>query len=150
MNKFIILLLSILFLTSCSENRSYESYEDKAIESETPIPTMVSTEEAYTHLISEKLQDYFEKQKITKNHPDFKSKLDTGIILSPNQDSISSILILEKINTKEFDSLALKTVISYYNSVKKDTIISKIERTKVIIEGEEVISSKVTFKNYQD
>lgn len=149
MNKFIV-LLSILFLVSCSENRSYESLEDKVVEFEIPIPTMVSTEEAYTDLISEKLQDYFEKQKIAKNHPDFKSQLDTDIILSPNQDSISSILILEKINTKEFDSLALKTVISYYNSTKKDTIISKIERRKIMIEGEEITSSKVTFKDYQD
>lgn len=143
MNKCITYLLCIIFLVSCAENRSPEY--SKEVELSSPIAPALSTNDAYTLLITEKLYDYFEKQKIAIQHPEFKSqsyKSTPPLILN---DSISSITILDEIPTKTFDSLALQTVISYYNNRHQDTIIAQIQRTKVMIEGKEVISSKVKF-----
>lgn len=145
MNKCIIYLLCIVFLISCAENRSPEYSKEAEVSSPT-FPTL-STEEAYTILITEKLYDYFEKQKITQQHPDFKSQ---SYINTPSlifNDSIASITILDEIPSQTFDSLKLQTVISYYNHRHQDTIVAQIQRTKIIIEGKEVVSSKVTFTN---
>lgn len=148
MNKC-IKLLCIICIIGCSENRSPEYNTSSKMEDAAPTSTTITIEDAYTLLITEKLQDYIDTQKITKNHPDFKQQGIHSVPILHPQDSVLKITILDKISTREFDSLELKTVISYYNSTKKDTIISKIERTKIIIEGEEITSSKVTFRDYK-
>lgn len=148
MNKCTTYLLCIVFLISCAENRSPEYSKEAEVSS--PIPTTLSTEDAYTLLITEKLHDFFEKQKITIQHPDFKSQPHKNTPSLIFNDSIASITILDEIPSQAFDSLALQTVISYYNNRHHDTILAHIQRTKTIIEGKEVISSKVMFKKMKE
>ena len=109
-------------------------------------PEMISPEDAYSILISEKLQDYFEKQKIIKQHPEFESNTTPNTPLLSVNDSIIDISVIDNIQTPDFDSISLKTVVSYHSNIKKDTIVSKIKRSRIVIEGEQIISSKVTFK----
>lgn len=155
MNKFITLLALLLLIISCAhEKRSYEidMIEESKSESFSASKT-ISTEDAYNILIEEKLQEYFEKKKITKDHPEFNSKKNTDTPSLSLNDSIISITVIDTIKTAAFDSIALITVVSYYNKTEKDTILSKIKRTKISIEGEEIISSKVTFQkknNFSD
>lgn len=148
MNKFITLLAIFLLMASCSNNNRYE----KGIESAAPAVDavsdydVISPEDAYSILISEKLQEYFEKQKIIKKHPDFDAIVTTKAPLLSIKDSIIDIAIIDKIPSPDFDSIALKTVVSYHNNAQKDTIISKIKRSRIVIEGEQIISSKVKFE----
>lgn len=146
MNKFITYLLCLLFLISCAENKSPEY--SKEVELSSPTLPILSTEDAYTLLITEKLHDFFEKQKIAIQHPDFKSQPHENTPPLILNDSIATITILDEIPIQEFDSLELQTVISYYNHRHQDTIVAQIQRTKVMIEGKEVVSSKVKFKKH--
>jgi len=142
MNKFITLITLVFLITSCSNNENYESkiHMEAVSEVET-----ISTEDAYSILIEDKLRDYFEKQKITKNHPEFNTKLNKDRPLLLLNDSIKSITVIDKVPNEEFDSISLKTIVSYYSDNKTDTIFSKIKRSKILIESEEIISSKVIF-----
>lgn len=146
MNKFITYLAVLLLIASCAHSESNE----KAKEVVAPILDVasydvLSIEDAYNLLVSEKLQDYVEKQKILKKHPEF----DTGLVSNPSiltvNDSITRIVVIDNIQTKDFDSIALKTVVSYHSKSQNDTIISKIIRSKVVVEGEQFISSKILF-----
>lgn len=148
MNKFITLLIILLFISSCANN---ERYEKSMEESAAPVADIanyeaVSQEDAYSILISEKLQEYVEKQKIIKQHPEFDTNATANPSLLSVNDSIIDISVIDNIPSPDFDSIGLKTVISYHNSIKKDTIISKIKRSRIVIEGEQIFSSKVTFE----
>ena len=148
MNKFIT-LLTLLLLISCSNNKRYEN----TIEATSPVVDAidydaVSPKDAYNILITEKLQEYFEKQKIIKQHPEFESDATPSTSLLSINDSIIDISIIDNIQSPDFDSISLKTVVSYHKKARKDTIISKIKRSRIVIEGEQIISSKVRFKKY--
>ncbi len=147
MNKFITLFILLLCIVSCSNNERYKEVMESVTAADYDA---VSTEDAYSILISEKLQEYFEKQKIIKNHPEFESNLTTNSSLLLMNDSIIDISIIDNIPSPDFDSISLKTVISYYNNTQKDTILSKIKRSRIVIEGEQIISSKVRFEENEE
>jgi len=146
MNKFITLIIFVLLIASCTSNERNADYDENKthLEAVAEVET-ISTEDAYSILIEDKLYDYFEKQKITKNHPEFNTKLNKDRPLLLLNDSIKSITVIDKVPNEEFDSISLKTIVSYYSDNKTDTIFSKIKRSKILIEDEEIISSKVIF-----
>ena len=148
MNKFITLLIILLFITGCANNERYEKSMDESAASVADIANYeaISPEDAYSILVSEKLQEYFEKQKIIKQHPEFDITTTTKTPILSVKDSIIDISVIDNIPFPDFDSISLKTVISYHNSIKKDTIISKIKRSRIVVEGEQIISSKVKFE----
>jgi len=146
MNRLIKYLAVVILMISCAEN----DYNAKTKESASPIVTIsdsdvISTEDAYSLLISERLHEYFDKQKILKQYPLFNSNSNTYQSLFSNNDSIIDVKVINNIQSPDFDSTSLKTVVSYYNSNDKDTLMSKIIRTRIVIEEEEYISSKVLF-----
>ena len=146
MNKVILFIGLCVLLVGCSKNNNSMSdriYKEKA-------PVMISLENAYEVLIQEKIQDHIDTQKLQSQYPDFKQNVDTIALLNLNyQETIADIILLDSITPENASNKNIRTVIIYANN-KQDTILSNITRTKVIIDGEEIISSKVILKAYKE
>ncbi|SNS08901.1 hypothetical protein [Dokdonia pacifica] len=146
MNKVILFIGLCVLLGGCSKNNNSMSdriYKEKA-------PVTISLENAYEVLIQEKIQDHIDTQKLQSQYPDFKQNVDTMALLNLNyQETIADIILLDPITLENASNKNIRTVIIYANN-KQDTILSNITRTKVIIDGEEIISSKVILKAYKE
>ena len=147
MNK-VILFISLCVLLGCSNRESFAPTNDSISKEKAPVT--ISLENAYEVLIQEKIQDHIDTQKLQSQYPDFKQNVDTMALLNLNyQETIADIILLDPITPENASNKNIRTVIIYANN-KQDTILSNITRTKVIIDGEEIISSKVILKAYKE
>lgn len=138
MNKFIFILMIIICI-GCSDNMSKKENDSVAFS------PSITSENAYSILISEKIQDYFDTKKLMQKYPDFNKPSESNLSFLEAKASIESVTIIDPINTSHIEKQELKTVISYEGNKENDTIISRIEKSKIIIDDEEVTSTKVTF-----
>lgn len=147
MNKA-ILFICVCVLLGCSNRESFTPTNDSISKEKAPVT--ISLENAYKVLIQEKIQDHIDTQKLQSKYPDFKQNVDTMALLNLNyQETIADIILLDPITPENASNKNIRTVIIYANN-KQDTILSNITRTKVIIDGEEIISSKVILKAYKE
>ncbi|WP_299683375.1 hypothetical protein [uncultured Dokdonia sp.] len=143
MNKA-ILFIGICMVLGCS-NREYSTSTNDTIAKE-KAPITISLEDAYKALILEKIQDHIDTEKLQDQYPNFKQPIDTTTSLHINhQETIQDITLLDTIIQDDTSTTDIRTIITY-TSNKKDTIIATIARTKVILDDEEIISSKVILR----
>ncbi len=145
MNKGIF-FICVCLLIGCSNKKDFAPLNESTVAESAPAITI---ENAYTLLIQEKIQDHIDKQKLKQQYPNFKLSPDSVTTLYiEDKATIQTIELLDTIILDDEKAMDIRTVI-IYDTNKRDTIIATLQRSKVTIEGEEVISSKVILKNYQ-
>lgn len=144
MNKKIF-FACLWVLIGCSNHKEFTPSNSDS----TVAPQPVAIEDAYALLIQEKIQDHIDKQKLRQQYPNFKVKTDsTATLYIEDKAVIETIELLDPIPLENEKTVNIRTVIIYENN-RRDTIIASIKRTKVTIEGEETVSSKVILKNHK-
>lgn len=138
--------MCLWLLIGCSNRKDVAPLsESTAIES----APAITIENAYTLLIQEKIQDHIDKQKLRQQYPDFKTSTDsTATLYLEEKTTIETIQLLDTIPLENEKTVDIRAIIIYKTN-KRDTIIATLKRTKMSIEGEEVISSKVILKNHK-
>ena len=147
MKQFVSLLI-ILLSISCANNKSMEKMEHMKIDqiSSEEAVSFDELENAYAILISEKLQDYIDKQVLAKQHPDFKSdKKETSLFTSENVKEIQQIKFIEQPQALS-DSITKIVTEVYFDTTETDTIISYIKTSTTTIDGVPFRTSKATFE----
>ncbi|WP_299901100.1 hypothetical protein [uncultured Aquimarina sp.] len=151
MKQLMYILISFILL-GCSNN-SYKNME--ATEGSNDEIVMDSYEEemsfdiledSYTILVSEKLQDYLDKQLLIQKHPEFKTVTDTPYLFDlKNRNHIEKIRFLDQ--PKNFsDSITIITTEIQFGNLEKDTVISYIKTSSTLIDGVKFRTSKVSFE----
>jgi hypothetical protein len=145
MNKGVF-FICVWLLIGCSNKKDFAPLnESTAIES---APAII-IENAYSLLIQEKIQDHIDKQKLKQQNPDYKLSTDSITTLYiEDKATIQAIKLLDTITLEDGKATDIRTVI-IYDTNKRDTIIATLQRSKVTIEDEDVVSSKVILKDYQ-
>jgi len=147
MRKLIILLIPILII-SCSTKENSSSDSKFA-----PTEDSFSTE----NLIEKKFKEFYDLNTLLKSYPDFKEDIEkrienfttgTRAIFEIN-DSIKIVNIRQKgAFIKVSDSVDMTHVLFDVitdTHIKTDSVLAFITKKKVLIDNEEVISSKVKF-----
>ncbi len=144
MNKKII-FVCLWVLIGCSNHKEFAPSNEGVVAKSKP----VVIEDAYALLIQEKIQDHIDKQKLRQQYPDFKTSTDsTATLYLEEKATIETIQLLDTIPLENEKTVDIRAIIIYETN-KRDTIIATLKRTKMSIEGEEVISSKVILKNHK-
>lgn len=139
--------MCVWLLVGCSHNKELAPLNESTV---TKSETAITIEDMYTLLIEEKIQDYIDKQKLKQKYPDFKLNSDSITILSiEDKATVQAIELLDTITLEDGRATDIRTVI-IYDTHRRDTIIATLHRYKITIEGEEVVSSKVVLKNYEE
>ncbi len=155
MKQFVYIIISTLVL-ACAKAPSKEldmeaSETIVTLEENAPI---VSEEDALKFLITEKIQEHIEKKKLVENHPDFDVNSDTSdLLFSTITNTVKDIKFLEQIKTISDSVRLIKTEVVFNNqadTLLTDTIITKIKTSKIEIEGEQLKTTKITFKSVEE
>ena len=145
MNKGIF-FICLWLLIGCSHNKEFTPSNENIVIESAPAITI---ENAYTLLIQEKIQDHIDKQKLKQQYPDFQLSPDSITTLYiEDKATIQTIELLDTITIEDGKATDIRTVI-IYDTHKRDTIIATLQRSKVTIEGEEMVSSKIILKDYK-
>jgi len=103
-------------------------------------------EDAYSVLITEKLQDYLDKRILAEKHPEFKThERDTKLF---NLKDVKEIQQIQFIGSPEIlsDSITKITTKVHFTNTKTDTIVSYIKTSSTMIDGVKFKTSKATFE----
>ncbi len=121
------------------ENSSCDIY----IEEDASFATL---EDAYVVLVSEKLQDHLDKQRLAEQHPDFiKKSNESKLFKTQNTKEIRQINFLGQPEVLSDSIIKIKTQVQFDNS-QTDTIISYITTSSTVIDGVQFKTSKTTFE----
>ncbi|WP_299215628.1 hypothetical protein [uncultured Aquimarina sp.] len=148
MKQFVYLII-LLLIIGCANN-SYkmmeaESVTDEAISVEEKT-SFDALEDAYSVLITEKLQDYLDKQILVKQHPEFKSKeKDVKLFNSKDVKEIQQINFIEQPEVLS-DSITKIITQVHFNNTETDTIVSYIKTSSTMIDGVKFKTSKAVFE----
>jgi hypothetical protein len=144
----IILILIALFIISCSNDSSIISKEKSVV---------FNKEYSNETLLEEKFKEFYDLNILLKKYPDFKDDIEQRIKnFTSNPESIFELNDSTKIKNiqqkgaliKVSDSVQMTQVVYDLvteNSIKKDSVLAFITSSKVIIDSEEIISTKVNF-----
>ncbi|WP_299246855.1 hypothetical protein [uncultured Aquimarina sp.] len=142
-------LIVVLLITGCANN-SYKMMEVESvavedISTEEEIP-FASLEDAYSVLITEKLQDHLDKQILIKQHPKFKDK-EEDIKLFSSKD-VKEIQQIKFIGQAKVLSDSITKIITqvHFGNTETDTIVSYIKTSTTLIDGVKFKTSKATFE----
>lgn len=150
MRKFIYTIL-VLLCFGCAKNASKimntENSEAFEILEEEPTPYLSKTE-AYSILIQQKLQEYLDKAVLMKTNPGFNIETE-GYKLLSNKHS-TKLKRIELISPFEIVSDSVKKVVTkVVLEHQTDTIITYIKTSVIKIDGEELLSTKISFDTIQ-
>ncbi|WP_299315122.1 hypothetical protein [uncultured Aquimarina sp.] len=146
MKQFVYLILLALIIgcaNSPNKMMEAESVENISTEEETSFAVL---EDAYSVLITEKLQDYLDTQILVKQHPEFKNK-EKEIQLFNSKD-VKEIQQINFIGQPEILSDSITKIITqvYFSNTKTDTIVSYIKTSFTMIDGVKFKTSKAVFE----
>ncbi|WP_062062204.1 hypothetical protein [Aquimarina longa] len=145
MKKFISILLFLLSF-SCANNISKKT-EAKASDNFEIIErekTIVSDTDAYTLLITQKLQEYLDKKIVAKTNPNFNINIENTTLFSVTENTkLNSVTLIAPFETVS-DSVK-KVLTKIVLEHKTDTILTFIKTSEINIEGEQLITKKVFF-----
>ncbi|NQY05315.1 MAG: hypothetical protein HRT68_03680 [Flavobacteriaceae bacterium] len=107
--------------------------------------------------VLQKLQEYYDLLLLEKNHPEFKKEADIQLnsladfkaLIDNDTDSIS--VAIKELKWVKSNSLNLHTHKIYYtrNQVQ-DSILVTIQRTHLLVNGEQVYDQKIRFSQLND
>lgn len=153
MKKSIYFIASLL-LFSCSnrmtksEMTTYResSIEGAAISNNTDMEAFTTLEDSYSLLITEKIQDYLDKQILAKKHPEFNSENNVKELFKTIDSK--EVLLVEFIGQPEKVSDSVTKLITKvgFTNTQTDTIYSYIKTATAVIDGVVFKTSKITFK----
>ncbi|MBW1297275.1 hypothetical protein [Aquimarina litoralis] len=142
----------ILFVFLGCSNNSYKNMEatevsndDIVIDSYEEEMSFAALEDSYTILVSEKLQDYLDKQLLIQEHPEFKTVTDSiHLFALNNRKQIEQIKFLNR-PEKLSDTITKLITEVHFGNTEIDTVISYITTSSTLIDGVQFRTSKVTF-----
>ncbi|WP_128755303.1 hypothetical protein [Aquimarina sediminis] len=147
MKKFTYIIISLLSF-GCANNASSESktMDIEASESyiEAEEASEISENDAYILLITQKLEEYLDRETLAITNPNFNVKIDSSKLLSTEKGTklkkVSFISSFEAISDS-VKKVTTKVVLDH----KTDTILTFIKTSKIEIDGEQLISTKISF-----
>jgi hypothetical protein len=163
--KRLLYFLLLLFVLSCAKGKKEApaARDMKEPEVEKPMPvtntTIATTSEAfeYQHLTTQKLQDYVDLLTLQQQHPEFNEGI-ASQLQKLLKDSIRITKTGQKItikNVQRIDSMhsisdsVQKMWVRFDmiadNYVKSDSIAVFIKTKKILLDGNEVIATKLVF-----
>ncbi|MHA7059696.1 hypothetical protein ACWGOQ_0020890 [Aquimarina sp. M1] len=146
--KQFLSILSLLLITSCSNNSYKDREVSTAIEDEIFTEKISSTalKDAYIILISEKLQDYLDKQMLIKQHPKFIDDKDsTALFTTKRAEEIQQITVIGQPQTIA-DSITKIITKVHFSNTETDTIIAYITTSVTLIDGVSFKTTKASFE----
>ena len=147
--QFSYIIFVILLLIGCSKRASKEADNMSSPEfevSETSMETsIVSEEEAYKILVTQKLKALLDEKQLIKTHPKFKITSEAeGIIRNTTDTLISKIEFINSFQAVSDSVQSVKTKIIYPTAI--DTILTVIKTSTITIEGEPLKTTQVYFE----
>jgi hypothetical protein len=131
--------------------------DDKVMNEE--LPTTSESSMDYSEIVAQKLQEFADLQTLIQKHPKFKTDLQfqlatmstDSLLLELSGDSIS-ITDISQIGIAEVISDTVKNIpfsfiIRSPSTVRKDSLIAVFTIRKVEIDGQLLVSNKVTFES---
>ena len=151
MKKFIytiVFLLSISCANNASKTMEIEASETFEIEEQEEEQSDFSENDAYTLLVTQKLQEYIDLKALAKANPDFTIDTNENKLLS-----IEEGIKLKNINfISPFEAVSdsvKKAITRVVMNHKVDTILTFIKTSEIEIDGELLINTKVSFDTIQ-
>lgn len=143
----IMYIMFTLLCFGCANNTSktmkMENTEAFEIEEEESSPYFSETD-AYSILIQQKLQEHLDKKALLKTNPDFNIETKEYKFLSiKNGGKLKNIEFISpfKIVSDSVKKVAIKVVLEH----ETDTILTRIKTSVIEIDGEQLLSTKVSF-----
>ncbi|GAA4113703.1 hypothetical protein GCM10022393_12880 [Aquimarina addita] len=149
--KKIIYFIASLIIVSCANPVSKKSME-MAIPTETILDNkeeevFEALEASYSLVITEKLQDYLDKQILAKKHPEFNPKNEIEKLFKTTEaKEVLQVEFIGPPKTMSDSVIKLITKVRFSNT-QTDTITSYITTSTVRIDEVLFKTSKITFKN---
>ncbi|AXT52814.1 hypothetical protein D1818_19035 [Aquimarina sp. BL5] len=149
MKQFVYLIVILVIIGGCSNiarNNMEPTANRGGDDFVTEEASFAALEDAYAVLVSEKLQDYLDKQLLAKQHPEFINRVD-DIKLFHVKDA-KEILQIKFIGKPEVLSDSITKIITqvHFSNTKTDTIISYIKTSSTTIDGVKFKTSKAMFE----
>lgn len=143
----IIYIMFTLLCFGCANNTSktIKMEDTEAFEiAEEESTSYFSEADAYSIVIQQKLQEYLDKKALLKTNPDFKVETEDHKLLSTkNGDKLKRIEFISpfEIVSDSVKKVAIKVVLEH----ETDTILTLIKTSVIEIDGEQLLSTKVSF-----
>ncbi len=161
MNRSIYILFILLW--ACNSSVEHEELKNvDAAESQKSSVSMEETETVsepdFTEMSSLKLQEYADLLMLETQHPEFKEQIrqqllnisESNLLQTTHSDSLR-VLRMRQLGDAERVSDSLERIhytytISADDTLLRDTLVAKIAKQYVLIDGRETISYKITFE----
>ncbi len=144
MKKFIYILLFLLSFGCAnkrSNSRDLEPHKTYELEKK---QLDLSENDAYTLLITQKLEEYIDTKTLAKANPDFVIKTDQKKLLSLEEGTkikhINFISPFESISDS-IKKVTTRVVLDH----KVDTILTFIKTSQIEIDGKQLLTTKISF-----
>ncbi len=144
MKKFIC-SIALLLVFGCANNASKESTTQTINEQDTlEEKILITKEDAYTILIKQKLQDYLDKNRLTKTHPGFKTKEEAQeALFSVEETQVNEIELIFPFTYSSDSTKTIKTKVIFQSTI--DTILTHIKVYETEINEEKITTTKISF-----
>ncbi|PKV52727.1 hypothetical protein ATE84_4848 [Aquimarina sp. MAR_2010_214] len=148
--KRLIYIIVFLFSLGCANNAS-KSMEMDTVESfeKTEEQSNLSEDDAYTLIITQKLQEYLDKKTLAKTNPDFTTDTNKNELLSTEEGAqLKHIDFITPFETVS-DSVQ-KVVTRVVLEHQTDTIITFIKTSIITIDNEVFRTHKIEFETTEN
>ena len=150
--QFSYIIFVILLFIGCSKRASKEANDLSVPEfefSETSTETsIVSEEEAYKILVTQKLKALLDEKQLIATHPKFKITSEAENIIGNTTDTlISNIEFIDSFQAVSDSVQSVKTKIIYPTAI--DTILTIIKTSTITIDGEPLKTTQVYFERHK-
>ncbi|TSE11029.1 hypothetical protein [Aquimarina algiphila] len=145
MKQFVYIIISTLvFACAKAPSKELDMEASETIEAlEEDSRPIISENEAYIILITQKLQEFIDKETLEKSHPDFSSRSKQNSVLSIKDTNIKEVNFIGAFQTVSDSIKTVKTEVVFATTI--DTIITTIKTSNIEIEGELLKTTKITF-----
>ncbi len=137
----LIVGLSVGCAKNASKNMEVEASNAVQVPEE---KTTISEEDAYTLLITQKLQEYLDQQALAETHPDFDiQKVEDDGLFSTHEKQLKSIQFIAPFEWITDSIKSVKTKVIF--DATTDTLITYIQTSETEIDGETFKTTNITF-----
>ncbi len=149
MKKKFVYIISLIILAGCANKASKELDIEASEAPEMAIDdAIISEEDAYTMLITQKLQEYLDKKALAEIHPGFDVTTDQDGLLSDKAGTeIREIKFIEPFKIISDSVKTVKTAVVLDSKI--DTLITHIKTSETEIDGEKLKTTNISFELFK-
>ncbi len=165
MRKMLYIIVCAWLITSCANRKTEADTSDMVLAEESGLYELEGNETLvnfnYEDLATEKLQDYLDLYVLNKKHPEFElditarlKNLSEKALEIPENEVLMELRNIRAKDEVEKISDSIQHIAFYFDKVTNqntitDSIIAVIKTEEVMLDGNKMKSTKVTFKNFK-